>query len=81
MNSAPEDKYLNRGGGVSGEYDTSSPVYQAVHAEQSGPDYGYPNPGAQSRSFKMLQQMTESDQTDYSGMYSRQLGILRAIVL
>ena len=54
------------GGGGGGGYDTGSPVYQAVHAADSGQDWNSPNPGAQSRSFKMLQQMTETDAPDAS---------------
>ena len=52
------------GGGARGQYDTGSPVYQAMQADQSD-TFGQSNPTTQSRSFKMLQQMTNEDNPDY----------------
>nr|XP_006813397.1 PREDICTED: PDZ and LIM domain protein 1-like [Saccoglossus kowalevskii] len=54
-----------------GHVDTSSPAYQSVHGS-GGPAYA--NPTAQSRSFKMLQDMTEEDGGGGAGNYGTPQG-------
>ncbi|XP_077999300.1 PDZ and LIM domain protein 5-like isoform X2 [Glandiceps talaboti] len=53
------------GGEEAGPVDTGTGSYQAVHAGDQPRGGGYQNPGSQSRSFQMLQDMVDQDAGGY----------------
>ncbi|XP_070545366.1 PDZ and LIM domain protein 5-like isoform X15 [Ptychodera flava] len=56
------------GGEEPAPIDTGTGSYQAVHGGAPARDYqGYHNPGSQSRSFKMVQDMADQDPGSYPG--------------